>query len=169
MKFKVLKESPLYGKLVAIKKRCEDVLDASEALAISVGAKHAYTNGRDKAGGVAGFYFEYGVEVDKLLWMQPDRHNNSRLFYPRSGKKYQINEPLHEKIKALPVVTYEEFNSVIGYESQWDGFTNYKSYGMAMHDDFALVQVGGKYTPIEGMIEILESEFDELSEKIKED
>ncbi len=173
MKYKILKGTDLYNLLAAIQKKANDCHKASRKLAKSIGAIGTATTGTHKrAGGVDAFEFAYDKHPDKALWMQPDRHNNKNLFYPRSGKKYKANDDLHAKIKALPSITYEEYNGVIGFEPSWgNDLTRYKSYGLSIHEDFALVEVGegSGYKPNSpDMREITVSEFNSLKKLIKE-
>lgn len=172
MKFKVFKGTELYIQLVAIQKKADQCQQASQKLAKSIGAINVATRGNNIAGGVDGFEFEPGKEPDLLMWMRPDRHNNKNLFYPRYGKKYTQNQELHDKIAALPVVKFNEYNAIIGFESQFGGnLVHYRCYGLKIHKDFALVSIGegAKYTPNSAdMIEILESEYKMLEKKIKE-
>lgn len=173
MKFKILKGTVLYEQLVAIQKRADKCLQASQKLAKSIGATNVATrDGRNLAGGVDAFEFPYGKDPDAMLWMKPDRHNSPRLFYPRSGKKYTQNQELHDKIDALPVVTIDEYNAIIGFERHWgSNLTHYVTYGLSIHKDFALIKIseGATYAPAtEDMVEILESEYEKLKKLIKE-
>jgi hypothetical protein len=173
MKFKILKGTDLYYQLAAIQKKADQCVASSKKLAKSIGAINVETiRGRNIAGGIDAFEFPYGKEPDMLLWMRPDRHNNPRLFYPRYGKKYTMNQELHDKILALPVVTRDEYNDIIGFKSHFGGgLVHYVTYGLKIHKDFALVSIseGATYTPIsKDMIEILESEYMLLEKKIKD-
>lgn len=168
MKYKVNKSTELYKRLKEVWDKCDKCTEVATNLAISLGAIKVATRGRNRSGGVDGFYFNYDNTPDKELWTQIDRHNNPRLFYPRHGKKYKVNESLHERIDALPVITFEEYNALIGFESQWAGLTNYKSFGMHMGKDYILIEVATecKYTPLPDMVELLDSEYVKLKKSI---
>jgi len=175
MKFKILKGTELYTQLDAIQKKADQCHQASKKLAKSIGAiDTASRKNLTIAGGIDAFEFPYDKHPDLLMWMRPDRHNNPNLFYPRQGKKYDANKPLLEKIDALPKISRDEYNAIIGFVPSWGtlsgGLAHFKAYGLKIHKDFALVSIseGATYKPISGdMIEILESEYLALEKKIK--
>lgn len=171
MKYKILKGTELFNKLVAIEKKCKDAVDAADAFAKTIGAVGVYSRRSRQVGGVGAFRFPYDAPPDKKFWMQPDRHNTSDAYYPRSGKAKKIrqNDELHDKISKLPVVEYKEINEVIGFKDQWVGFTNYITYGLEVNDDYALIEVGDEcaYEPLPGMIEITISEYNKLKNQNK--
>ena len=162
MKYKVLKGTELYTALKAIQKKCWDAVDAAKKLGESLGAKDVATRGNDRAGGIDAFQFS--ESPNKILWMQPDRHNNKDFYYPRYGKKYKENDSLHEQIKALPIVSFKEYNSVIGLNAQFVGLTHYRSFGLHIYEEYALIEVGEKckYKPLSDMTEITVSQFNKL-------
>lgn len=169
MKYKVLPHTELFLKLNELFERCLYANEAADKLAKSIGASDHATLGRNRAGGIDAFQFARGKEPDKELWMQPDRHKNPDLFYPRNGKKYTANKELHEKIAALPTVSFDQYNAVIGFEKQWKGFTQIRTYRLQRHEAFFLIDTTDEadYTPVEGMQEITVSEYKSLEEQIK--
>ena len=162
MKFKVLKGNQLFDSLCAIKIKCENATKAANELAKELGGNQAATRNLYRAGGLDAI--EFTNYPDKELWRQVDRKNNPYLFYPRSKKS---NVDLFERISNLPIVTYDEYNSIInflptfGSSDNVDGIVHFKSYGLIITDDCALIEIGNGsgYIPIDGMIEIFESEY----------
>jgi hypothetical protein len=175
MKFKVLKGTALYDQLAAIQKKANDCSKAAIKFAKSLGADAVFTHGRiNAAGGIDAFRFEWGKDPDKLLWMQPDRHKTPRAFYPRSGKKYGANKELHEKIRALPVVTIEELNTIIGFKGhigvEGAGIVHYRTYGLDLFPNYAVISIPdgcGYKKSNKDMIEITTSEFNKLKDPPK--
>lgn len=166
MKFKVLKGTELYNKLKLIQKKCSAAQDAAQKLGKKLGGIEVYTTGRDRAGGIDAIEFTYDNSPDKEFWMQPDRHNNKNLYYPRNNSKAnKVNAWMHTAISELPIVTIDEFNKVIGFESQWVSLINYKSYGLLIKKDYALIELGEKckYKPLPDMIELTISEYTKLN------
>ena len=171
MKYKVLKGTKLFDSLLALKEKCDECNSAALNLAKKNGAEKAATTGGYVAGSIDAFLFNSPPE--KELWMQPDRYRNPNLFYPRSGKSKKVkpNDSLHEKIKSLPVVTYENFNNVIGFRSQFvtfgDGFFHFEKYGLSVYSEIALIEIDSRceYTPLPEMIDITDSEFNQIKLK----
>lgn len=83
-----------------------------------------------------------------------DLSNN--LYYPRADNKLLL-----ERFNALPKVSYDDFNKVIGYKEQSKGQNFYGSYGCKKVDNCYLIEIDRNcdYTPKEDMIEILWSEY----------
>ena len=166
MKFKVEKGTELFDKLVSVKDKMDKAQTAAEKLGKELGGEAVYSRRYiNVAGGIDAIRFAYTTEPDKELWMKPDRHNSPRLFYPRSSKKAnKQNQPIHDKIRALPVVTEDEYNDIIGFKYHWVGLRNYRTYNLFIYDTYAIIETGegADYKPIEGMVEILESEYYKL-------
>jgi hypothetical protein len=162
MKYKVLKGTALFDKLIAIVDQINECNQQALDLAHSQGAVGLATLGNNRGGGIDAFRFK--EEPDMLLWKQMDKHRYRDLYSPRANKK---NNELFSQIQALPRIGYPEYNAVIGYESQWIGITCHQSYGLTQDDEFFLISVfdESKYTPHPDMIEILGSEFNLLKEK----
>jgi len=85
------------------------------------------------------------------------------LIYPKASQKEAL-----EKINALPVMTYDEFNDSIGFRMQFIGLTQYKSFGVMKLDGMFIIEVADActYNPAEGMVEILASEYKSLKDSI---
>ena len=167
MKYKILKGTELFKKLADLRKRMNEVQKQAKDLAIELGGTAAATSGRNLAGGID------AVEFDK----KPDGWRSvgnswQNLYYPKADKK---NKEIHDKINALPILKFEELNNAVGFSANQsvcnsNGFAFIKTVGMQWHKDFILMETaeGTKYTPVDGVQEILGSEFEELSKKIKE-
>ncbi|HQV53974.1 MAG TPA: hypothetical protein PLX17_00585 [Chitinophagaceae bacterium] len=166
MKFKILKGTELYNQLVALRKKIDHVQSESAKLAKEFGGGEVATSGRNLAGGIDAVEFKEKPEGWKVVgetWQ--------KLFYPKSDKS---NKEIHEKIQALPVVKFEELNSLVKFDIQGAtsgrGLAFVKSVACAWGKGYVLIEVheNCKYTPVEGMIEILESEYKKLMDKIKD-
>lgn len=169
MKFKVLRGTLLFEKLVNIQTRCDEAVLAADELGEKLGGTHVYSRKRiNVAGGIEAIRFSHGNEPDKELWLKPDRHNNPQLFFPRnSAKCKKLNSDVLKQINSLPVVSIKEINDVIEFKDHWVGFSNFITYGLHIHKDYALIEVSEwcNYKPITDMIEIKISEFEELKAK----
>lgn len=85
-----------------------------------------------------------------------------------------------KRIAALPVVEYDELNTIFNYDDSMSYRPSDRGHGQAMNftvgldkseDGTYLVDVpdySGKYKPVDGMIEILESEYLKLSQKYED-
>lgn len=177
MKFKIMKGTELYKELAALAKKCKECESAAHALAEKYGAEGAYSSssGSTRAGGIAGFKFAKDRFPDKAFWMQVDRHNTPDAWYPRRGKKYSCNASIHHEIDALPQVSFDEYNKVIGFKSGFgcssEGISHFKSYGLNVYRGYALIVVpeGAEFKPpTKELIEIVESEYIKLKKSTKE-
>ena len=72
------------------------------------------------------------------------------------------------------VIEFDELNKAVGFKgsqavSSDNGFAWIKTVGMKWHKDFILMEVHekAKYKPIEGVEEILVSEYDKMAKLIK--
>jgi hypothetical protein len=164
MKFKVLKGTVLFDKLLAIVIQIHECNQQAHDLALEQGAIGVATTGNNRAGGIDAFRFKYDTEPDVLLWKQVDKYHYADLYSPRANKK---NNNLFSQIQALPRIGYKEYNAVIGYEQQWIGLSLHQSYGLFQDDDFFLIELSDEvnYTPVADMTEILSSEYKTLKEK----
>ena len=81
------------------------------------------------------------------------------MIYPRANNKVLI-----KAFDELPIITDDEFNEVIGFKSQFSDIHHHRRYGLYHRKEGFLVHINDKcqYEPIEGMIEILASEFKKL-------
>ena len=81
------------------------------------------------------------------------------------------NKRVWAELSRLPKVLNSELKELLEYGNYTDtaqngfGFTMSTRPGITICKEFCLIDASKKYQPLEGMIEIIESEFDRLSEK----
>lgn len=152
MYFKVEKGVPLWNKLEELMNRIIEVRQAAKDLVNEMGFTEYGAAHFVVAGGISFVY-------------SPDRKPDG---YRSVGKSWQqfyfpkaVNKVLCGKIAALPVVKHNEYNDVINFKDQFVGLKHIMAYGLKKTGDTFLIEVSddAKYTPIEGMIEILASEY----------
>lgn len=139
---------------------------AAKKLATDVGADSWLTPTNVVYGGITGF--DKLFAGDTKLYKKAGKQEGTQFYFPRS---VPANKALLERIAALPTVKVKDINSVLNYEPQTIGNKHYFSPAISYRKKVALVktQEAVKYKPIEGMVEITQSEYDNLlktSEKI---
>lgn len=165
MHFKVIKGTPLFDTLMGVHEKLQESHKAIKALCKEVGADgHAETNYSYLKGEIAAFHFET-CRPPSDAWMK----KQECFFMPKSGKKF-IEETGHilQKIKEIPKVKKELLMDAIKAEEQWyGGLTLFSRPGFAVYPEYILFSFPSevKYEPVEGMVEILGSEFTALSKK----
>jgi hypothetical protein len=174
MKFKVTKESDLYKKLMALHDRLISVRDEANKCAKDLGFTEYYHKSMVLGGGFYGLVPVDGkTKTDGYSWAFSDREGNAVM-----PSKLTKNKEILERIKNLPVVHYEELNELVDYKEELSHRPSGKGHGTAMNfcpatswgKGYVLIDIpvyNGKYKPVDGMIEILESEYNTLHEKIK--
>jgi hypothetical protein len=105
------------------------------------------------AGGVEAICFNQNP--DPKLWKKFGKD----AFAPKKSAKN-----LYEEMVSLPVVTNKELNDLIGFKKAWLDHRVIFRPAVTFEDDYVLVSVDTEinYTPVEGMEEILDSEYKEL-------
>ncbi|RCR69438.1 hypothetical protein [Larkinella punicea] len=141
-------------KINAIQKDCF-------ALAKELGSESsqiAFVKG-SAAGGITGFNFPEKPEGWKLTCEQ----NFESYYFPKQSK---VNQPLIDRIQAIPLVMKDEINTLIGFKSQWSGLSYMRYVGVIWQPDFILIQIPEEadYSPAAGMEEITVSEHKRLSQ-----
>lgn len=164
MKYKILKGTDLFNKLTDLNKRMKKVKKAATDLAASLGGGKVATTNRYLAGGIDAIEFKEKPEGWRSVG-----NSWEGLYYPKA-----VNKSILKQISELPVIKIDELNDIVGFRSgqtkfSGGGFVWIKSVGMQWHKDFILMETadGTEYTPLPDVIEILGSEYDELSKKIK--
>jgi hypothetical protein len=169
MKYKILKGTELYKKLMELKAKMVQANKAANKVATGLGCKQ-WLGGEHGtiAGGLTGFEFEKQPDGWRKAW--PGDYRN--MYYPKNQKS---NKEILDTIKALPVVTFAELNNVLGFEQHSvpfaDGVGSRKRWlfhpGFQFLKDMVLVVVDeqAEYTPLPDMIEITVSEFNQLVKK----
>ena len=161
MKFKVLKGTALFDKLTHVFTEVRRVEDAAIALATELGA-------------------EKGVHRPDMWAVCFDEHPGKlwrKAFADRSEGDYMPSERTKEgkermaRIKSLPKVEYAFLNEILKYDSRSrKKDTNRISYCPTVHwhKDFILVSVREYciYKPVEDMVELTFSEYEELKKKV---
>jgi len=162
MKFKVLKGTETYNKLQAFQEKSKELRKIALDFANSLGFEEYIENQKHRAGGISAFVSREKKEGYKQVFT---RHR-SNLIFPKTTK---ANKELIAKIEALPVITDDEYNSIIGFKSDFYGLQFIRAFGYRRVNikDCYLIDLSGvtKYTPKPDMIEILESEYISLSQE----
>ena len=152
MFFKVEKGVALWDNLEALMNKIISVRDQAKELVNELGFTEYGSAHFVVAGGISFVY-------------SPDRKPDG---YRSIGKSWQqfyfpkaVNKDICKKIADLPVIKYNEYNDVINFKDQFVGLTHIMSYGLKKVGDIFLIDVSdqAKYTPVEGMVEILSSEY----------
>ena len=166
MKYKIVKGSKLFKSLTDLKAKIDSVNSQAMNLAIELGGVSSATNNRRLAGGIDAVEFK-----EKPIGWKAVGEKWDNLYYPKSDK---ANKEIHTKINALPTMDYDELNNMVGFKSQFSsngrGISHYRCVGMKWSKSVILMETAdeNKYVPIEGVIEILGSEYDKLSKAIKD-
>jgi hypothetical protein len=162
MKFKVLKGTETYNKLQAFQEKGNEVRKIALDFANSLGFEEYIENQKHRVGGISAFVSREKKEGYKQVFT---RHR-SNLIFPKTTK---ANKELLAKIEALPVITDDEYNSIIGFKSNFYELNFVRAFGYrkSNKEDCYLIDLSGvtKYTPKPDMIEILESEYISLSQE----
>ena len=156
MKFKVEKGTAIYQELELLFDKIEDCNSKTKKFVKSLGFEEYGISLRGRAGGLSCIRASKKPEGFKTVGKKYDN-----LYMPKAS-----NKELWEKINALPILSHNEYNEVIGFEQQFKGLSHIRSYGCEKVNDVFLIDVGdADYTPIEGIIEILDSEYKSLISK----
>jgi len=164
MKFKVDPNSELYQKLIKIENQFQETQKTINAYVKRIGGTAFSTNNFGHfIGQINGIQFE--VIPDKSKWKSVGpKHLN--LFMPKANQRKLVDE-----IFSLPTMDKEEYESLFNlYDAlveQGDGLGLFTSPGLKYNRDtktFLLSVPNGveNFTPVDGMIEILESEYKKL-------
>jgi hypothetical protein len=165
MKYKILKGTELFNQLTDLNKRMKKVKKTATDLAASFGGGKVATTGNHLAGGIDAIEFK-----EKPDGWRSVGNSWQGLYYPKA-----VNKAILKQIADLPVVKIDELNDIVGFRGRQTkcsggGIAWIKSVGMQWHKDFILMETaeGTEYTPLPDVIEILGSEYDELSKRIKD-
>ena len=157
MKYKVKQESELHGKFNSLMDRMiacrKEALDLAERLGFdALSGKHSCA-----AGGVSCFQYEGPKPPEGYKRVGKDYQ---KLCFPKANNKEVL-----QKISELPLVTNEEYNGLINFEASFTGDMYIRRYGLMERNGIYLIDTGeAEYTPVDGMEEILESEYKRLKE-----
>ena len=158
MKYKVLNTSPLGKKLIELKDKMLDAAKQADKIAKELKAKKYCRYMHGIAGGISAIEFDEkpaGWKKVGAKWQS--------LYMPMANKK-----ELWTKINALPVIGYDELNSILNFRKQTyckgAGMYHVNCPGVMWRKDCILIEVQEelKYKPVSGMKEITVSEFVKL-------
>ena len=161
MYFKLEPGNATYPKVLEAFEKIHSYTEQAQAVCKELGFERFGKSQRGIAGGIS--CLEANPKPEGYVSVGKKWQN---LVYPRSNNKAAL-----EKIKALPVMTYEEFGRAIGFLPQIKGLTHYRSCGFEKVGETYLIEVADQcdYTPAEGMVEILASEYKEMIAARKSD
>ena len=157
MKYKVKTESELHGKFSSLMDRMtayrKEALDLAESLGFdALGGKQSCA-----AGGVSCFQYEGPKPPEGYKRVGKDYQ---KLCFPKANNKEVL-----QKISELPLVMNEEYNGLINFEASFAGNVYIRRFGLMERDGIYLIDTAeAEYTPVDGMEEILESEYKRLKE-----
>lgn len=162
MKFKILKGTELFSTLQDV----QNGLIAGQA-AISDELKQMGFTGQFASGSSSYLLSCDAVEIkgDKPDGWKVVGEKWQSLYYPK-----QTNKAALKKINAMPQIKVDALNKPLNFSfSVTVNLEIYHRPGFAFHKDYILIETGNAtYKPVEGMIEILESEYNSLYSVIKE-
>lgn len=173
MKYKVTNESPSWPKVLAVFQKIRTCNDAATALVeeITPGEYNCVksTNPFTVTGKLIGFCLKECPKGWYELIDQPGA------FYP---KRLKANLDLRNRIENLPEVTSRELGSAIGYGEYFSEYQkgggrkmSFQPNGWIKTDDAFYFNVPefaeDQYKPLEGIVEVLTSEWNEAMESKK--
>ncbi len=161
MKFKVSAGNETYEKFMALREKIDLVNTESEAVVESLGGKR-YCKGHNVAyGGIAAIQFLR--QPPQGFKMVGESYRN--LYYPKATQKELI-----KKFNLLPTIRYDEINDIVNFHApqtinSGEGLQWISCIGLHWGKEDVLITIpdGAKYTAPKHVIEILESEYERLS------
>lgn len=162
MKFKVPKGTELFDRLWEVQRKINEAKNAAIAFLKEKGfdSEKYYKKQYTLMGGIGAISFKEKPDG----WVHVGSKWQS-IFMPNSKNKKLLAE-----ISGLPVVKYNELNDVLGFSQQMvsggGGLMHVQAPATIWKDDFVLFEIPDEcnYIPVDGAIEILSSEFKQLSE-----
>lgn len=161
--YKVKKKHPLHLAFTQFMERVKAVKDEARALAIELSDSETfYSRPHTLAGGIGALIFKEKPEG----WKQVGE-KWQRAFYPKAS-----NKSVCKRIESLPVILADEMNAIIGFEAgtsseepNQPGIVWYGSFGLkeGKGKQFLInVPNGMSFKPVDGMVEITNSEYTSL-------
>lgn len=166
MRFKVIPESTTFKKLRAIESKISDVKKQANKVCKKLGGKSVATTGRNAAGGIDAIEFLNNPGKDK--W-KPVGEKYSNLYAPKA-----INTEVIKLFADLPVVKFEELNSIVGFTPEYigmnGGIAHIKCIGVMFCKENILIksEENSKFKPSKDLIEILESEYNSIAKTVND-
>lgn len=158
MYFKIEKGTPLFTQMETVWKRGQECNEKARQACEKLGFE-TYGNYSSVYTNVVFGGIDFLVSYEKPKgYKTVDKKNG--YYYP-----FKNNKEARSLIDNLPIVTKEEFNGLIGFETQHIGNTTYGVYGCSYKKDLFLIAIDDEcsYTQVEGMEEIIYSKYKELN------
>lgn len=154
MYYKVEKGTEIYNKLDKVWDKMIKYNNISLEFIKSIGFNKFGVSHKGVAGGVSCIESDYKPEGFKQVGKT---HQN--LFYPK-----QNNKELLKRIEELPIVSYSEYNDVIGFVPHSKNLKYFNSYGSEKIGNIYLITLSDdcEYQPKEDMVELKVSEYKEI-------
>jgi len=165
--YKISKGTKTFNALIQLMDKIKTCNKLAEDLAIELGGKNTASTGRYLAGGIEAVEFDSNSMPDKAIWKSVG-YKWQNLYKPKSSQK-----AIWDKIIALPTMNVDELNNIINFESQFissdRGMADVKRPAVIICKKYILMELPNecKYKPNEDIIEILNSEYVNLLNKIK--
>ena len=171
MKYKVLPGTALFDTLMAVQKKMIKANKAADKIAKEVGAEGCANASNKIAGGILGFKFKIGGQKnsDKPGWKKLES-GYTLWWFPLEKEK--SNKDLLQRIYELPTIDISELNTPLNFHggavSHEGGIAWVKTPSVLFPDKKQAVILIGihpglkEYKPVDGMIDILESEYNKL-------
>ena len=166
MKFKVLKGTTLFNKLMVLRRDMIAAEQAAADLAAEFGSDTFIASREFQviAGGLEGIM----MDNKPATWVKAFPKHYPDVYIPAAGKPE--NRDILARIAALPVVRSHDYNTIIGFKPQeirLEGkltVTLVSNCSLALKEGMFLIACNpnAEYEPVAGMTEILESEFKKL-------
>lgn len=162
MKFKVIKGTSLFNDLTQLNKKMNKVRAAAYKVAKSFNGTGRYaTSGNTLAGGIDAIEFNEKPEGWKSVG-----NSWQNFYYPKV-----TNKEANKAICTLPYLSFDEINNLLNFKSNAyttnEGIVWIKCPEVYWFPTYILISLPDKvkYTPVDGMVEILGSEFNVLNKQ----
>lgn len=159
MKYIIRKGVPLFDRLQLLYQKMKEANAATRDFLSRFGKEvEYYPAPHCLAGGVQSICFPHNPNSE--LWKR-----GAGGYIPKKNAK-----DLQFEFYDLPVVKNNELNSLVGFKNMsWAGKRVWFRPAWTVGDDYHLIDVNSDidYTPVEGMEEILESEFKALKKAVE--
>jgi hypothetical protein len=168
MYYKINKSTKTFKELMKLSDRIDQVRKEAKKLVKTFKGTGEYCKATHVlAGGIGAVEFK---EKPEGWTHRGEKYQN--LYMPKMDRN---SKALWEKIHALPVVEYDELNKIVGFEgnqvvSSPGGLGWVNTVGIKWGGNFILMEIakGAKFKANKDMKEIVYTEFEKLSSKIKE-
>jgi hypothetical protein len=170
--FYTIKEfSDLHMQLAKLREKCLEAKKAQSDILNEVGTTKFYQEACHLVGRIVGF----NLDACPDGWQRKFKSQSDNCFFPKNPAK---NKGILARINAQPVVHFNELNALIGYGDYFGPdlqMSTRPEWFKFLDDGRALIKIPDwvmkDYKPVEGMEEVLASEFHRIweAEKEKED